>query len=174
MDFQEYLHSAQILHDQAVEETLPLTKERCAVASILFSWIALEAFVNHMMEDFAAVAQGTFTLHEQAFLEEREVEFSTSGDTLGQFVLKNSRRYQRLGDKIAFLVAKFSPGTKIDKGDAFWQRFEKSKDIRDSLSHPRKATEPPISPADADTALGVSTDVIKFLAEKVWKKHLDI
>ncbi|MCX5992083.1 MAG: hypothetical protein NTZ04_07145 [Chloroflexi bacterium] len=174
MQFEEYLETAEKFHELACNEPPEGTGNRYVVASVLFSWIAMEAFVNHMMEDFAAIPPELFTVHERGFLQEREVEFSMTGDTLGQFVIKNSRKYQNIGNKIAFLIARFSPGTKIDKGSTFWQRFEAAKGVRDALSHPRKGVDTSISPEEAWQALEVARDVIRFLGIKVWGKTIEV
>ena len=51
-------------------------------------------------------------------------------------------------------------------------RFQKMKDIRDSLTHPRKDTTHVPSPTDAEEAIAVSKDIIQLVSQKVWKKKI--
>lgn len=140
------------------------------IASILLSWIGIESFVNNMLEDFAALPQDIFTVHERGFLVERTVEFSASGETAGEFCLTNRPDYKRLEDKILFLVAKFGGGTKLDKGGPLWQKFQAVKQNRNLLSHPRRGQDLNLSLDAASDALQVAQAVIDVLAERVWGK----
>src|ERR1035437_9102774 len=83
--------------------------ERCIVASILLSWIALEAIVNSISDDLGNV-ESFFSLEELSLLQERGVEFLDHGGNAGRFQLSNKIKYRRIEDKILFLVAKFSEG----------------------------------------------------------------
>jgi len=174
MQFQELLHNARSFYEQADSDNLESSRQRNIIASILFSWIAMEAFVNDMMEDFVALPPGIFTIHERGFLQERLVEFSTEGVNAGDFIIANRRRFVRLGDKILFLTAKFGKGTKLDKGSTLWQKFEASKNLRDRLTHPRKDQEINVSLSDAEDALEVAQEVIRLVALKVWNKNIDV
>jgi len=78
MTFRDFLDHAEKFLDEA--QSAPQSLAETAVvrhycASLVFSWIALDAFVNDMMSDFAALPEGLFSLHERGFLEERTVEF---------------------------------------------------------------------------------------------------
>ncbi len=173
VSYRELIEDAQWFYDQAEDaQKNSKIQERFSTASILFSFIALESFINDMMSDFTALPAGLLTPHEQGFLAERAVELADSGANAGKFeVIINKRRYQSLEYKIMFLVARFSRDT-VDKGSALWQKFQQMKDIRDSLTHPRKdATHLPL-PTDAEEALGVSKDIIQLTSQKVWKKRV--
>lgn len=141
-------------------------------SSILLSWIAIESFVNNMLDDFASLPEGLFELHERAFLLEREIDFIDSGNNLGSFELSR-KRYVKLSDKIFFLIRKFNPSQKSFKGNTLWQNFEKLKDIRNKIAHPRKTDYLSISFDQAKEAIDTSKSIIRFISEKVWKKSLD-
>jgi len=111
--------------------------------------MALESFINNMMSDFTELPSGLLTPHEQGFLAERAVEFADSGGNAGKFEITNRQRYHSLEHKIMFLVARFSQD-RVDKGSTLWQKFQKMKDIRDFLTHPRKDTTTIPSPIDAE------------------------
>jgi len=173
LSFRDFLDFAQGFYSKA-ESAQAEGQDRLStayiIASILLSWISIESFVNNMLEDFAALPPNIFTVHERAFLTERAVEFSTTGDTAGEFCVSNRPDYKRLDDKILFLVAKFGGGTKLDKGGPLWQKFEAVKENRNLLSHPRRRRELDLTFGAARDALEVARAVIDVLAEKVWGK----
>ncbi|MBI2832334.1 MAG: hypothetical protein HYX79_08770 [Chloroflexi bacterium] len=172
VSYRELIEDAQWFCDQA-ENTPKSSKvqERFSTSSILFSFMALESFINDMMSDFTVLPAGLLTAHELGFLAEKAVELADSGANTGKFVVTNKLRYQSLEYKIMFLVARFS-GDSVDKGSALWQRFQKMKDFRDSLTHPRKEAMNVPLPADAGEAVGVAKDIIQLVSQKVWKKKV--
>jgi hypothetical protein len=144
---------------------------RNLTASILFSSIAIEAFVNDMMADFTALSTDILTINELAFLSEREVEFVDSGEDAGTFRISNSKSYKPLENKIMFLLRRFAK-KKICRGQGLLQRLQTIKQLRDKLTHPRKLEEPDFSLADAAEALEVAKEVIGVLARDVWQKKI--
>ena len=175
MLFRDFLDYARAFHEAAQEAgSQAHTAARHASASILFAWTAVEALINDMMADFAALPEDTFSVHERGFLEERAVEFVRSGDKLGQFVVTERPDYRRLDDKIMFLLARFAKGTRLDKGSALWQKFEQAKNRRNSIAHPRKTTTLDVTAADAADAIEVAEEVIQVVAKGVWKKDLRV
>lgn len=169
--YRELLEDAQWFFDQADSAQNGQNQERYSTASILFSFIALESFINNMMSDFTALPSGLLTPHEQGFLAEKLVELADSGINAGKFEVTNKQRYQSLEYKIMFLVARFSKDA-VDKGSTLWQRFQKMKDIRDSLTHPRRDMMQIPSPIDAQEAISVSKEIIELVSQKVWKKKV--
>jgi hypothetical protein len=135
--------------------------------------MAIESFINNMMEDFASLPEGVFTIQERGFLEEHRVQFESSGQHAGEFILTNQQDYRSLEDKILFLIAKFSGSPKLDKGKGLWQKFDQSKDIRDKLSHPRKDSTPILCADDAKTSLDVAKEIIQLVSAKVWRIRVD-
>lgn len=169
--YRELLEDAQWFSDQADSAQNGQNLERFSTASILFSFMALESFINNMMSDFTALPTGLLTPHEQGFLAEKVVELADSGLNAGKFEVTKKERYQSLEYKIMFLVARFSKDA-VDKGSTLWQRFQKMKEIRDSLTHPRKdATNVPL-PVDAEEAIAISKDIIQLVSHRVWKKRV--
>ncbi len=160
------------------EKLLYLYEERNAsetgllASSILLAWIAIESFVNNMLDDFTALPEDMFQLHERAFLLEKEINFVDHGDNLGTFELSR-KQYVRLSDKIFFLIHKFNPNQKSFKGDELWQDFDKLKDIRNKIAHPRKADLLNIDIDQTKESIETSKKIINFISIKVWKKPLD-
>ncbi len=169
--YRELIEDAQWFCDQAEGAKGSLNQGRFATASILFSFIALESFINNMMFDFTALPSGLLTPHEQGFLAERAVELADSGANAGKFEVTDKRRYQSLEYKIMFLVARFSKDT-VDKGSTLWQRFQKMKEVRDLLTHPRKDVIQVPSPVEAEEAIGVAKEIIQLVSQKVWGKKV--
>ena len=60
--------------------------------------------------------------------------------------------YSRLEDKILFLIAKFGGrgGQPVKRGDTLWQEFQKFKDTRDALVHPKQDKEVVDQPASRE------------------------
>lgn len=167
-DAEHFCIRAEEDHDSTSQASI-----RFSTASIIFSFMAVESFINNMMSDFVSLPKTLFTMHERGFLSERAVSFSTSGANTGRFELTNRLEYKRLEDKILFLLARFS-GSAPNKGDSLWQRFEKAKEIRDRLTHPRKNVTALPTPSDARNALEVGREIIKLVSSKVWDKTVDL
>lgn len=170
MSYQQYVRDSEALYDQccdAFKSGNEAHGRRCATASVLFSFIAVESFINNMMDDFAALPVNLFTIHERGLLGEFSVQFESSGKKAGQFVLTNRREYKRLEDKILFLITKFS-GAAVDKGSSLWQKFERSKQLRDRLTHPRKDETPTPTMEDTKEVLETAKEIIQMVSAKVW------
>ena len=175
MSYATLLEDAEYFCSKSEESSGPASKagERFSTASILFSFMAMESFINNMLFDFAAVPKDLFTVHEQGFLVEKSVTFSISGTNAGRFELSNKDEYKRLEEKIMFLLARFG-GEHIDKGSTLWQRFEKAKEIRNRLSHPKKDVASLPTPSDARYTLEAAGDIIKLVSAKVWGKSVNL
>lgn len=174
MSYQELLSDSELFCNQAESaQQGSSTEQRFSTASILFSFMAVESFINSMMFDFASLPVGTFTPHEQGLLAEKVVDLSESGANAGRFEVTNSTRYQRLESKIMFLVARFS-GDTMDKGSTLWQRFKQAKDARDRLTHPRKDALNVPSLSDAQAALEVAKEIIQLVSLRVWGKKVQL
>ena len=141
-------------------------------SSILLAWIAIESFVNNMLDDFAALPEDIFQLHERAFLLEKLINFIDEGDNFGTFELSKTQ-YVRLSDKIFFLIRKFNPSVTSFKGDSLWQDFDKLREIRNRIAHPRKDDCLIVSTDQTKKSIETSKKIIQFISVKVWKKPLD-
>ena len=174
MSYQELQSDAEWFCNQAEAASNGSPPEtRFSSASILFSFMAIESFINNMMSDFTALPSGMFTSHERGFLAERAVELAESGANAGSFVVTDRQRYWSLESKIMFLVARFS-GDTVDKGSSLWQRFEQAKDVRDLLTHPKKDGISVLSPKDARLHLDVAKEIIQLVSQKVWGKKMKL
>jgi hypothetical protein len=143
------------------------------IPAIILSWSAIESFVNNRLDDFGALPEGVFELHERAMLLEQRLKFNISGASAGTFSLEGTE-YRRLEDKILFLIAKFSKKTdKNIKGDSIWQKFQDFKILRDSLMHPRFDKEVELNITIAKTCVETSKEVIQLLSSHIWNSKID-
>jgi hypothetical protein len=170
--YRDFIEYAEHFHQQAEDAPQRRLSAANVVSSILLAWIGLESFVNDMLEDFASVPADLFALHESAFLQERAVSFGTKGRRAGEFFISNHSDFKRLEDKILFLVARFGRGERIKKGSTLWQQFEKAKEKRNFITHPRRGGQLMFTPKDSRLAIDVSKSVITLLAQKIWRKNI--
>ncbi len=170
--FRDFLNYAERLYEDAKEKGNVTSAYPYIIGSILNSWMSIESFINNMMQDFTALPEDMFTIHERGFLEEKQVRFADKGAKAGTFYLGNKEEFRRLEDKILFLIAKFGKSRTIDKGTHIWQRFDKMKYKRNALSHPKKNREIALSLKDAQEAIDVAKGVITLVSKEVWKKPI--
>lgn len=143
------------------------------ILAIIFTWSAIESFINNMFDDFGALPETNFQLHERAFLLEKRIKFCDSGNNLGKFSLEGTE-YRRLEDKITFLISKFGhPKNKVNKGDTLWQDFMNLKEARDRLIHPHKGKEVSLNIGDTNKYLETAKKIIQLVSQNVWKKKVE-
>jgi len=173
-DYRTYLDFAESYIQMAEERSQSIQRiEFSLIPSILLSWIAIEFFINNMLDDFGSLPEDMFELHERAFLLEKKLKFVNHGDNLGKFVLDQTE-YRRLEDKIFFLISKFSPTKHSFKGDTLWQNFERFRDLRNKIMHPRKQTDLQISVDEAIEHHRTAKNIIKFVSDHVWGRPVQI
>ncbi len=124
-----------------------------------------------MMQDYASLPDGVFSIHEKGFLEEKQVKFNRSGKDAGLFSVGTTSEFRRIEDKVLFLIAKFGDA-RVDKGDKLWQKFEKVKKKRNSLTHYRRGCDIEVNLHDSQEAIDLAKELIEFLSKKVWRKSL--
>lgn len=172
-EFREYLdHSERFIN--AAEATTSEDEENALLcASIMFSWIAIESFVNNVSDDFNQVPSDMFPMHERAFLLEKKLRFEDRGSELGKFIIdRNQNEFRRLEEKIFFLIAKFSQAKNL-RGDSLWQTFEKFKDKRNKITHPRRNDEVTLDINETKDFFNVAREIIDLISKNVWKKSID-
>ena len=173
-DYRTYLEFAERYIRMAEEQAGSIQNvELYLIPSILLSWIAVEFFVNNMLDDFGSLPEDLFELHERAFLLEKKLIFVDHGGNIGKFVLDQTE-YRRLEDKIFFLISKFSTVRPIFKGDTLWQNFERFKDLRNKIMHPRKQLHIRITIDEAYKYHLTAKEIIKFVSKNVWGKPVQL
>jgi hypothetical protein len=171
-DYRDYLSFSKRLFQLAEEETGAL--DCLLIPAVLLAWIAIEALVNSMVDDFNSLPEDLFLLHERAFLLEKRLVLADKGKDLGSFLLDTRSEYRRVEEKIFFLIRKFSKSDTDYKGGALWQGFQQLKDVRNRIAHPRTDDTLELSLGDVGKHLKTSEDVIKFISTQVWGKPVSI
>ena len=172
-DFRDLIFNSEKLIDIAESGSAQFyDEEMLLIPALLILWIAIEVFVNDIIEDFNQVPADLFTLHEKAFLLEKKVRFCDHGDTLGKFIIDPSNEYRSLEDKIFFLISKFGKFDPGFKGNKLWQDFEKFKEIRNNIVHPKKYSELSLNTDMVKHNNEVTKDIITLIGEHVWKKQI--
>jgi len=172
LSFREFLDYAEQLYQDALDKGSKRTASPYLIGSILNSWMSIESFINNMLQDFAVLPEDLFTVHERGFLEEKQVKFATEGSKAGTFTIEKRDEFRRIEDKILFLLAKFGKSKTMHKGTHIWQRFQKVKEKRNALSHPKRNKDVKVTTADAKEALEVAKNVIALLSKEVWHKQI--
>lgn len=138
-------------------------------ASIISSWTALEGWLNCIAHQFGTfLSSGQIELHEKAFLLEKKLELHN-----GEWKISQSDDYQRVEDKILFLLNRFGPH-RLDKTDKLWSDFQKIKKIRNGLVHLKtgKLEIKDLTISNADLSVKTVVEILNMLTKKIYKKEL--
>lgn len=161
-----YIEDAYYLALEGKEATGDKEKKRHFRASIFYSVSAIEAFVNYVGDTLSKSKE--FPPYEIAFLTDRRFDI-----TDGQFEILDIPRYQRLEDKVRFLLNKFVPT--YDFSGAPWREFIEFKRFRDSLVHPRDSDDTiGVDEYQRRTEIGINAtlDLIDSLCKGIFGKNL--
>jgi uncharacterized protein with HEPN domain len=169
LNFRDYLSYSEKYIRLAEGE--PSDKLKFLIPSILLSWVAIESFTNNIIDDFANLAEDLFELHERSLLLEKKVVFMNHGSDMGKFKLEQTE-YKKVEEKILFLIAKFGELNKPFKGERLWQSFEKLRDVRNKILHPRRGVDLDLTVERADEFLETSKKIIQFISKNVWRKKV--
>lgn len=173
LDFREFIANAEMYTKYAQDaEANHLVRSHIVVATIL-AWCGIEAFVNSRLEDFAALPPDIFELHERGLLLEKQIRFIDKGTKAGTFELIGTD-YKMLEHKMIFLVAKFGQGIQssgLGKGQSLWQSFEKFKEARNSIIHPRSNSES-MTIEEVEKYVEVAKEIIRVIAQSIWKEDV--
>lgn len=157
--------SKYFLNNAKIKESNSSSAETYSRASILVAWAAFEGWVNKTCNDFAETDK-KLSSGEIGFLLEKKVELRK-----GQFVVSGADKYENIENKIDFLLKKFV-GYSIDKSKSYWSDFQASKNIRDTLVHPKKHKSINIGIKEAELNLKTLQYFIKLLSNKLYNNNL--
>lgn len=169
LNYRDYLSYSDKYIQLAEDESV--NKLKFLIPSILLSWIAIESFINNIMDDFNSLPRDLFELHERSLLIEKKVIFVDRGNDMGKFKLGQTE-YKKLEEKILFLITKFGNLNKPYKGELLWQNFEDLRVTRNKILHPRKNTELGLTVQKAYKYLEISKNIIQFVSTNVWRKRI--
>ena len=169
LNFRDYLSYSEKYIQLAEDESVD--KLKFLIPSILLSWVAIESFTNNIIDDFANLPNDLFELHERSLMLEKKVVFVDHGSDMGKFKLEQTE-YKKVEEKILFLIAKFGKLNKPYRGETLWQNFEKLRDTRNKILHPRRNLDLDLSIEKAYHYLETSKNIIQFISENVWHKKV--
>lgn len=169
LTYREYLSYSDKYIQLAEDESFD--KLKYLIPSVLLSWVAIESFINNIMDDFSSLPKDLFELHERSLLMEKKVTFVDHGNDMGKFKLGQTE-YKKLEGKILFLITKFGNLNKPYKGDPVWQNFEDLRDTRNKILHPKRDIELELTVQKAYKYLEISKKIIQFVSKNVWKKRI--
>lgn len=84
-NYRDYLSYSEKYIQLSEEESID--KLKFLIPSVLLSWIAIESFINNIMDDFGNLPEDLFELHERGLLLEKKVTFVDHGGDMGKFRL---------------------------------------------------------------------------------------
>lgn len=161
-----YIEDAYHLAVVGTQEAEEKSRKRYYRAAIFYSVSAVEAFVNYVGETLSQ--GGKFPPYEIAFLIDKRFDIVE-----GTFYIVDTPKYNRLEDKLRFLLNKFVGG--YDFSNKGWADFMEFKRFRDTLVHPHDS-------ADSYTAeeyesklqrgINASLDLINLLCKGIFGKNL--
>jgi len=172
--FRDYIAFAErqlLLADEKERESLEANW--LLIPATILAWSAIESFINNRLDDFALLPESVLQLHERAFLVEKRIRLVDGGSKVGQFILEG-KEYNRIEDKIFFLIAKFGRygRRRVKKGDVVWQHFEEFKNTRDALVHPHQNRQVTLSVKKVRQFIATSKEIIQLVSTSVWNKRL--
>lgn len=129
-------------------------------AALLVSISSLEAFVNGIADDFKDST--AFSLHERAFLMEREVTLEK-----GKFKITNRLKMARLTERIEFLFNKFKPNFLAKDAD-WWSNLRSGIQLRNNIVHPKEFSD--IQYRDVEATIKSVISCINQLFLTVYKR----
>lgn len=171
-NFRDYFDFSEKLLRDAENTTINGQQFVLLSSSLIFAWIAIESFVNNLIGDFNQIPPDMLDMHEKAFLLEKKLCFGDRDSDLGKFIIdQNRNEFRRLDEKIFFLIAKFSTTGNL-KGDSLWQNFERFRDKRNKIVHPRRDNDFTLDIDEVVTYRDVTKKIITLISENVLKKKI--
>lgn len=142
--------------------------EPLCVSAIINSWIAVEAFINHIIS--IAGYASKLAPHEKAFLDEKYLEINEDG------IFFDRRRYFPTTTKILFLLNKFSRvDQKKFKKSRLWGSIKRAEKIRNGLVHPKDDTDfNVINRGNAISVRKIAIETIRYINKHTIKGKLSI
>ncbi len=134
-------------------------KEYATFASVLFSWTALESYVNMRFE---SLSQGSrIKPHEKAFLSEKELKVDPDGKFISTTI------HPTLSKKIFFLIEYFSKTSVATFKGKFGRDLVTFEDLRNKIVHYKEGSINAISFNKANEYRDFVLTLIKYLNKYV-------
>jgi len=129
-------------------------------ASILFSWVALESFINGVSESLAKGKR--LNINEIAFLNEYEYRVNDDGN-FNQINIRPSTT-----KKILFILNHFSRfNLKKFKQNKIWKDLKNFEDLRNRIIHHKEKNNLSINLKKATKCRDISKEAINYITKKI-------
>jgi hypothetical protein len=136
-------------------------------ASLLVGFASFEAFLHSVSLDFLDSHHPDLSIHDRAFLSEKEVILGMEGE----FEISERTKFGRFDDRIIFLYRRFS-GKKFDRTKNFWSVLQSGIKLRNEVVHPKGC--PQLVPKTVATILTAILDVMNYISMGIYRKKLPI
>lgn len=159
--FNFYLNASNhFLNNQNYAELSNEEKDYNHFASVLFSWVALESFINSVSESLAKGKR--LNINEIAFL--NEIEYRVNDD--GNFNEMNIR--PSTTKKILFILNHFSRfNLKKFKQNKIWKDLKNFEDLRNRIIHHKEKNNLSINLKKATECRDISKEAINYITKKL-------
>lgn len=160
-----YLNSSEyFLSNSKLDNLASLEKEKNMFASIIFSWLALESYVNSACE---SLSKGTrLKPHEKAFLEEKELRVNDEGE-FREVLLRPSTT-----KKILFIIENFTNvNVKSFKQTKIWKDIKNLEYLRDRIIHHKEKEEINLNIKKCEDNKKLIDSSIIYLDKKLFRKR---
>lgn len=148
-------------------------KEWKLINGTFMAWVAIESYINNIIDDLNSLPSDMFKIHEKAFLEEKRLKFCESGVDIGEFILEG-KEYRKLEEKIFFILRRFGKN-KIDKvkNDRLWQDFIDFKEMRNILVHPKKSKGAELNYDKVNKYIDTAKEIIQFVSKCIYNERVE-
>jgi hypothetical protein len=168
--FVTYFEDAKAFLDMAVsrqKEGSNRSSEAYCRASLLVGFASFEAFLHSVSLDFLDSQHPDLSVHDKAFLREKDVSL----DKDGCFSVSESNKFARLEDRIIFLYRRFS-GKKFDRTKSFWSLLQTGIKVRNEIVHPKECQT--IAPKTVAQTLGAILEAMNYISVGIYRTKLPI
>ena len=136
-------------------------------AALLVGFASFEAFLHSVALDFLDSDHPALSVHDRAFLSEKEVVL----DKEGSFAVSERAKFARLEERILFLYRRLS-GKKFDRSKSFWSMFQSGIKLRNEVVHPKEYQS--LAPKTVAHTLTAILDTMNYVSLGIYKRKLPI
>lgn len=145
----------------------PRSSDAFCRASLLVGFASFEAFLHSVSMDFVDSQHPELSIHDVAFLREKEVVL----DVEGVFLISDKTKFARLEERVLFLYRRLS-GKKLDRKSQFWSSLMSGIKLRNEIVHPKEYQA--LSEKTVAQTLTAILDMMNYLSLGIYKRKLPI
>jgi len=159
--FKFYLNTSNhFLNTSDYNELSKEEKDYNHFASVLFSWVAIESFINSVSESLAKGKR--LNINEVGFLNEYEYKVNDEGNFNQNNIRPSTTK------KILFILNHFSKfNLKKFKQGKVWRDLKNFEDLRNKIIHHKEKNNLSINLKKATECRDISKDTINYITKKL-------